>query len=213
MAVLENFRDKMPTGVPELKFPVLDPLMIGNINENIKEGIAQVDINIQNLQLFGLSGFSVPSLEADLQDLKISFKLKLPFLKATSNNYNLEGKIAGIFPLYGDGKATIQIDNLDIYLDGGLTVTTDGYLQLADNMAVSIDFSKVSIKLENILGGGSFGDVINALLSSVGKIIFDKFKPKIMNELKKQIIKSANNELGKHKLEDIIAGKIPIKKL
>ncbi len=48
----------------------------------------------------------------------------------------------------------------------------EGYAQVQD-LHLSADFSSIRIHLDNILGGGQFGDAINALLSALGATIWD----------------------------------------
>lgn len=65
------------------------------------------------------------------------------------------------------------------------------------------------VNLENILGGGNLGNVVNGLISVIGPTLFNRFKPEIRNELNKIIRGELNKALSQVKLSDIQGGLIP----
>ena len=46
-------------------------------------------------------------------------------------------------------------------------------------------FGGIAVNLENILGGGNLGQVVNGVVNMLGKTLFDKFKPEIRKALNK----------------------------
>jgi len=206
-AILQNLKGQMKTGIPEMKVPVLDPLSIPTINENIREGVANVKILVDQLKIEGLSKFETQMVDADMQSLRISLSLFVPLLTGKAS-YDLDGKIFNIIPLYGKGGANVQVVDLTATGSAALSVTADGHLQMGE-FSLDIGFGGVFVNLENILGGGNLGQVVNGLINLLGKRLFDIFRPVIKKELSKVILVEINKALSKVKLSDIQGGLIP----
>jgi len=206
-AILQNFKGQMATGVPDLKIPVLDPLSIPTINEHIREGVADIKILVDGLKIDGMSKFETQKVDADLQNLRLTLSMKIPHVSGNAV-YDLNGKLFKLIPLYGKGKASVQLVDLAATGSAALTITADGHLQ-ANAFDVDPSFGSIFVNLENILGGGNLGQVVNGVVNMLGKTLFDKFKPDIRRELNKIIIGEINKALRNVKLSDIQGGLIP----
>lgn len=206
-AILQNFKGQMTKGIPDLKVPVLDPLSVPTIDEHIREGAADVKIRLNDLKIDGGSKFETQKVDADLQDLRLSLSLFIPRVVGNAV-YDLDGKIFNIIPLYGKGKANVQLIDLVATGSAALTITADGHLK-ATEFNVDPSFGSIFVNLENILGGGNLGQVVNGIVNMLGKTIFDQFKPEIRKILNKAIIGEINKALSKVKLSDIQGGLIP----
>jgi len=206
-AILQNVKGQMTTGIPDLKVPVLDPLSVPKISEHVREGVADIKILVDNLKINGMSKFETQKVDADLQNLRLTLSLFVPRV-AGNAVYDLDGKIFSIIPVYGKGKATVQLVDLVASGSAALTITTDGHLQ-ATEFDVNPSFGGIAVNLENILGGGNLGQVVNGVVNMLGKTLFDKFQPEIRKALNKLIIGEVNKALRKVKLSDIQGGLIP----
>jgi len=200
---LENLKALMPTGNPAIGIPVLEPLSIPKIDEHIRDGAADVKIIVDKLKIAGLSKFDIRHVDGNLQNLQLSINLFFPKIAAEAE-YDLNGKIFNFIPLYGKGPAHIQIVDLDIKGTAGLTMV-NGHFQ-STPFQLELSFGSISVHLENILGGGSLGDVVNGVVNMLGKILFDKFKPDILRELNSAVLKELNDALSKVSIEDIMGG-------
>jgi len=206
-AILQNLKGQMTTGIPDMKVPVLDPLNIPTINEHIKEGVADVKILVDKLNIEGLSKFETQMVDANIQDLRLSLSLFIPRVSGKAY-YDLDGKIFNIIPLYGKGDANVQVVDLTAIGSAALSITADGHLKMND-FSLDIGFGSVFVNLQNILGGGNLGQVVNGVINVIGKSLFDKFKPDIKREMSKAILGEINKALSKVKLSDIQGGLIP----
>lgn len=206
-ATLENLKGQMTTGIPDLKIPVLDPVSIPTIDETVNEKAATLKIKVDNFQIKGLSKFETQMIDADLQNLRLSLSLFIPRVVGDAN-YDLDGKIYSFIPLYGKGGANVQLMDLTASGTAALTITGDGHLQLND-FALDVGFGSVFVNLENILGGGALGNVVNGIINMLGKTLFDKFRPDIKRELSKVLLLEINKALSKVSLADIQGGLIP----
>jgi len=206
-AILQNLKGQMTTGIPDMGVPVLDPLSIPTINENVREGPASIKIFVDQLKITGISSFETQMVDANLQDLRIALSLFIPRVTGKAN-YDLNGKIFNIIPLYGKGGANVQIVDLTVTGNAALTITADGHLKMND-FGLDIGFGSIFVNFENLLGGGNLGQVVNGLINVLGKTLFDKFKPVIKKELSKAILGEINKALSNVKLSDIQGGLIP----
>ncbi|XP_076338261.1 uncharacterized protein LOC143240162 [Tachypleus tridentatus] len=203
--VLENFRNIMKTGSSNPKIPVLDPLSIRPQNINKQSGKTKISVKLWDILIRGLSDFQIQQLKVDIKKLTLQIKLNIPKLIATGQ-YELEGKIINIFPLSGKGKAKIEANNVNV--GGNAILTLSGEKLQVSSLDLHLTFHSISVNFENLLGGGSLGDLVNNLISSLGRPLFDKFGPKLLTDLENGLKRSLNKELGKYSLSDILDGKI-----
>ena len=89
--------------------------------------------------------------------------------------YNLTGSILGLIPLYGDGDIWLEIYDLDLYAMASVLINEQGFVTVTQ-MDVSANFTSIKLHLDNLLGGGNFGESINNLLNLLGDFIWDQLK-------------------------------------
>ncbi|XP_076363899.1 uncharacterized protein LOC143253628 [Tachypleus tridentatus] len=202
--VLENLRKIMPIGVPGAQIPVLDPFEIpDNININVKEGVADFHLNFERkFRIEGLSKFVVQKLDADLAKLYAEGEVVLPKLTATGR-YQLDGKVL-VFPLYGDGDFRIEVDNAIAY--GRFQVKNVNNRLKVEQLNLNANADKIQIQLENLLDP-KLSPILNQIINDLGKTVFDKFQPVVMDLLGSILPPLIDKEMGKFTVDEIIAGK------
>lgn len=204
---LENLRDAMPNGIPELQIPPLEPFKLPVLNiPKIQHGVANVDLNLKDITVGGLSSFVVRDAKGNAGSMRVELDLFFPEV-AARGEYDLNGKIL-IFPLYGKGPAAFQVNDLKIHVAASVTIENMKKVQLSD-LRVDLTFSQVQVYLGGILGGGSIGDVVNTLINAMGKLVYDKLKDRILPEVTRILVTVVNNELRKVDLQQIIGGMLP----
>ena len=65
-----------------------------------------------------------------------------------------------------------ELIELSITANAGIKVNEEGYV-VVSGLELGLDFSSIVIHLDNLLGGGDFGETINNLLSALGPLIWD----------------------------------------
>ncbi|XP_035231358.1 uncharacterized protein LOC118203175, partial [Stegodyphus dumicola] len=106
--ILENFREQMPDGIPDIGVPPVDPLVIPNIDEDIDDGIARMQLRMRQINITGISKFEIKLLKADLEKGFANFSISVPELTADGYCF-MNGKILGIFPISSDGPFFIHV--------------------------------------------------------------------------------------------------------
>ncbi|GBL77055.1 hypothetical protein AVEN_12704-1 [Araneus ventricosus] len=203
---IENFREQMKVGIEAINMPVLDPLELKNLVINVAENLATMDLSIKMMTVEGLSSFQFHHIYPDLESFFLQVNLTLPNV-ISWGNYSLTGKLLKIFPLKGNGNFQINITEGEIGGTGQLEFI-NSTLQMT-KLELDFTWKKLEIFLENFLGGGKFAEVLQRLMPSVGKSVFDNFKPNILKLMNEALINEVNKELRKPEVKKIIEGILP----
>merc|ERR1711973_641035 len=146
-AILELLKTQMPTGIPDLGIPPLDP-------------------------------FEVPHFDIDPIDIDDPVPVKLNITIADLRGdatYSLDGTALGIFPIYGDGPVYLELYGVTLHAKAAVLVNADGFVEITE-MDIAADFTDIAVHLDNLVGGGNFGETINNILNLLGPMIWDLVK-------------------------------------
>jgi hypothetical protein len=191
-AILESLKEQMPVGIPELGIPPLDPFDVPHFDiPHIEEDIIKVDIEINDLVIINLSTFNVETVHLDLEHLGLNLDLSIPDLRGDAN-YKLDGSILGLLPLYGEGAMFLELFNLFLHANASVLIDAEGFVQIT-TMDLSADFSEIKIHLDDLLGGGEFGESINNMLNLLGGFIWDQLKD-VLFPLLDSVLKDVLND-------------------
>ena len=67
----------------------------------------------------------------------------------------------------------LELSSLDITAQAGLLINPQGFLQVT-GLDLNADFDGAVLHLDNLLGGGDFGETINQLLSALAPMIWNE---------------------------------------
>ncbi|XP_067142971.1 uncharacterized protein [Centruroides vittatus] len=203
--VLDPLKEQMKTGIPQFGLPVLDPLDLGNISKSFNNEKVNSSLFIQNLVISGLSNFTLYKLDAHLRNLTVVIRVVFHKVMIDSERYILSGMAAKIFPLIGDGRMSIHANDVEVTISLTFSFPSSGNARIED-VVLDMDFRQASVYFENLFGGGSLGDVINAYLSTSGKKLYNTVKPKLLTQASEFIKERGNEALSKFNL-----GKLSLK--
>ncbi|UYV68200.1 hypothetical protein LAZ67_5003371 [Cordylochernes scorpioides] len=204
--ILDNFKQEMQNGLPALKVPPLDPLVLEEKDVVVDDEHTKLKINFPQINVHGLSTFSVPLLHSNLDQFHV--RLQLNISQVTLDGlYDMKGRVARIFPLHGNGEFNINLTDIQIHGEARLDVRPR-HMSVA-HLELDLNWGQLTIFLENFLGGGSFAQALQRMLPVIGKGIFNKFRPQILTELNSALVKEINKELAKPQVQDIISAIFP----
>ncbi|XP_069174458.1 uncharacterized protein [Procambarus clarkii] len=185
---LENFREQMSIGWPDLGIPPLDPFLLASLPLNITSGETNFYGNLTEVSIKNLSNFSIDLVDSNLLFLKVDIVLGLQLLDI-DGAYDIFGAI-GIFPIFGDGP--FRLDAFDSNLSIEVALGVDEYDELGvSELTIYADFNTTEVDFENVMGGGNMADFVNGVLSSLAPDILraleDEYMPLMEEALKHEI--------------------------
>ncbi|CAG0916794.1 unnamed protein product [Notodromas monacha] len=203
MAQLEVFQQWMIEGNPELGIPVLDPFVVDHLEYGAATEDITFNVAIDGMHVTGLAAFTIAELDFNLLMLRIDATLNFQEVRLWADNYYLDGIMAGLLPLFGDGTIDITIHDLNITAGAALTTAND--LVGIKNIELDVNFGAITGQIENLLGGDLDG-VINDILNLLGPEIFESVETLVNADVSILLEEYINsNVLGNMTLDDLIA--------
>lgn len=193
--VLEAFRSQMPTGVPELGIPPLDPLQFPEdlLVQEDQGFLAQFSATFSGVVVAGVSSFRILRLEVCLQRLELRLALVFPSVRV-SGQYELEGHAAGVLPLSGGGNFWVLAEDVEVCGDACLYVIGCDSLQL-EALELDLHVGALDLHFDNLLGGGALGEAVNTAASSLSAAVLERAKPRLLSSLGESLKAKLNHEL------------------
>merc|ERR1712002_449574 len=201
--ILDLLKAQMPAGIPELGIPPLDPFLVPHFDiPPIEEDIAKGTIEIDNLVITNLATFETKLAHLDIEQLSLELELTIADLRGDAD-YKLDGTLAAIFPIYGEGPMWLEVYGLDAYAKASVLINEEGIIEVT-SMNITAEFTDIKMHLDNLLGGGPFGESINNLLNVMGVYIWDQVKVFLFPLLDEVLVKVINDALSGCSLADLI---------
>merc|ERR1712215_632152 len=171
---------------------VRDPLPLSqDISfKKIESGLVDIDFKAWDLSIAGLHNVMIKNLHVlrhiGLKDIRVVLQLITDI--TLSGNYSLEGTGLSFMPVIGYGDLNVKVSDLMLTGETFLIVRenqenkeTDLYVKEMDLKMTNQD---LTVKLENLLGGGIAGNVANDVLRLVGDELIYNNKDLLSNEVK-----------------------------
>jgi len=139
---IENFRETMESGVPEIQLPPLDPIHLDLIDFKFYN----LTMDFMDLDLFGFKGFSLKSSKIDKKKRTWDIKLSLPKINAVGM-YKLFGTIPPNLDLgFSTGDERFSADSVDAIAQ--LTLGPNGNNIEVTDLQLSIELDDIHLELE-----------------------------------------------------------------
>eukprot|EP00091_Calanus_sinicus_P011463 TRINITY_DN2597_c0_g1_i7.p2 TRINITY_DN2597_c0_g1~~TRINITY_DN2597_c0_g1_i7.p2 ORF type:complete len:122 (-),score=44.95 TRINITY_DN2597_c0_g1_i7:40-405(-) len=98
----------------------------------------------------------------------------------------------------------LEIYGLDVYAKAAVLINAEGFVEITE-IDLTADLTDIKMHLDNLLGGGNFGESINNLLNVVGGYIWDQVKDLLFPLLDEVLLKVINDALKGCNIADLIA--------
>ncbi|XP_054707543.1 uncharacterized protein LOC129217293 [Uloborus diversus] len=185
---IEEFRDMMIKGLPEIGMPVLDPFKATDANFLIDEDMASVTLKLMEVTFEDASKFTIQNLHADT-DLSFHTEILLPQISSLGL-YDVKGTLGKIFPLWGNGNFSIILTELKI-IANGKCISKNKTLEL-NSLDLGLSFNQLNIFAENLLGSGDFSKAVMKMFSKLARNMFEKHKKEIYNNIEPILVELIN---------------------
>ncbi|XP_053996503.1 uncharacterized protein LOC128886019 [Hylaeus anthracinus] len=181
---IDQLRDKLAAGIPELDAPAIEPLHLKQIRLSRGPSGARLDVNLTDLRVSGPSLFKIHNLKADVENVKFTFKVtfdKLTF----QGKYQIDARIL-LLRLTGDGDLTGSFDNYDsdvVLRARKVFRDNDTYLNF-EKMKIMIKIGRANLHLSNLFGGDTvLAAASHELLNNNNALILDEITPVLETSL------------------------------
>merc|ERR1712088_581541 len=185
-AILELLKTQMPTGIPDLGIPPLDPFEVPHFNIGPIQVTDPVPINlnitIDDFVIKNLATFETQLAHLDLEGLGLELNLTVADLRGDAT-YSLDGTALGIFPIYGDGPMYLELYGVTLHAKAAVLVNADGFVEITE-MDIAADFT----------------DILNLL----GPMIWDLVKGYLFPFLDEILLKVLNDALAGCNIADLV---------
>lgn len=203
---LEDLRDFMSTGLPDLNLKPTDPLRIDNIEFQSTLPLVTVNSKFSNVQVNGLKKFHTNNINADVVNRVLFLDLSVPNLDV-SGNYDLDGTVLFI-KIFGNGPFTSLMSG--VTGRGTAKIVPVGpvgnqRLTVAD-MVLDFDIKSVKVEMKNLFDGENqeLAKVVNDALSTNSDLIIEQVKPQITMRVSQLVGKVINDAFSKINVQDFI---------
>lgn len=107
---IEQFKEIMPCGVPELGVPVMVPLELNHTEFEFEQsGLLYLDAELDDLFIDGLNDFNIVDVNVKLLQMQLDFKFFFNGIK-TTGHYNAKGSAVGLIPFNRGGKFGFNVN-------------------------------------------------------------------------------------------------------
>jgi len=147
-----------------------DPVVIPDVSfSRSQPALYNIQFKATDLKIHGMHASKVKHLHVlrhlGLKDIRFVVQFVTPLV--IDGKYSLTGTGLSLLPLHGNGSLALKIDDF--------MLTVESYLVLKDrklyirNLDVQMTEKMLNVNLENLMGDGLVGDVVNDILSVVGE--------------------------------------------
>ena len=98
---LEAITPYLKKGIPSLKLPALDPLILPSLTVDRNLEALKIKANMSKIHVYGATNFFVDELHANPNDLSVFIKVQMPYVHV-KGDYDVQGRLL-LLPLSGVG--------------------------------------------------------------------------------------------------------------
>ncbi|XP_065203818.1 circadian clock-controlled protein daywake-like isoform X2 [Planococcus citri] len=120
---MESVRPYLPVGIPKMKIPALEPLVIPNLEINRRQEALDLKLIVKDIKAWGGTNFVVKNVKVSYEKLQAEGTIILPLIHTTCE-YDIDGRML-VIPLKGKGVFKGNITNIRADVSGSGELTTD----------------------------------------------------------------------------------------
>lgn len=189
--LLENFKQSMTCGIPDLGVPVLAPFELDHFEVDVAQTGLKFKGEMNNLLVDGLNEFEIKNVHINVLKLQLTFELYFASIR-TKGDYRAKGKVIGLFPFNRKGPFHFNVNG--ITLKGSVKVGISGENVQVRELQITPTIETVNSDLKNVfllplntfifnrIVEGVLPGMINDNQEDITAAIEDNLKP-VINEL------------------------------
>lgn len=201
--LLEELRQRMNIGIPELGLPILDPLTIARLDINFTHENTYLDGYLEEVQIRHLSKFRLDHVDYNLSNLLV-LNLTFPKLDVTGY-YEIKGKIGKLFSLQGKGPFWLRLYELSVGTISQLRVDRTklpGYY--VESMQISANLKRIENDFQNLMNDKELSKVFNKAITQIAPEGLSMVWPEIEPSVSETIKRIINDKLQDFEISNIL---------
>lgn len=190
---INNLREKLTVGIPELEVPPLEPFKLNEIRLLRGPNSARLDVNLTDLQVWGPSKFVVRDLKANTDDVTFNYKVGFPSL-TFKGKYQIDAKLL-LLELSGQGdlEGIFSDYDSDVFMKGHKISRNNSVYLHFEKMKINIRIGNAKIVLKNLFNGDPLlGQISNDIINNNNGLLLEEIKPELEKSLSTVLTNSAN---------------------
>lgn len=201
--ILSKLASQMKSGVPSLSIPPLDPLRLKTIKVEPHIGADVFTIQLNDIEVDGLSEVEIQDLRPKLNALKVRLSLLFPKL-TTKCHFTVNGSLYGVIDVGGEGDAVMEYTEVLVRTQLNL-IHENNTFQIGSSDPPLVDFAGSQIKL---LKEGEEDqnrtEKNSGVASELGPLLFWVLADHVVQEVSDYLLKYVNNNMLLFKVTEII---------
>ncbi|KAI4499822.1 hypothetical protein M0802_005078 [Mischocyttarus mexicanus] len=175
---LDAIKPYLAKGLPSLKLPALDPLLLPSLTVDRNLEALKVKANMSQIRVYGATNFLVEDLKANPHDLTVMIKVQLPHVHV-KGDYDVHGRLL-LLPLNGVGSFKGNFTNTEAIVNAqGKEVTDKNGIQRLeiDKLNTKIRVESGNIKLKTPPSHTVPADAAATFFNSNPRLVLDIASP------------------------------------
>ena len=189
--LLSKLSSQMKSGIPSMSIPPLDPLRLNPIQVEPNIGNEIFTINLNDIEIEGLSDLDIQDLRPKLNALKVRITVLFPQVKVNCH-FSINGSVYSVVDVHGEGNA--QLEYTDVMLRAQLNLIHENHtFQIGSSDPPLVDFNNAKVKLTK---HGKPNETIEVgIASEIGPLLFWVLADHIVQEIDEYLLKYVNNNM------------------
>ncbi|GAB6024721.1 hypothetical protein CHUAL_009855 [Chamberlinius hualienensis] len=173
----------MKFGAPELKIPVMDPMIVDSIDINEDGPAFQANAKFTNMKVIGASKVNLNSVHVDTKSRIVTVNMTFPYLNGTGD-YTMKGTIM-LLPIDANGKFALNMTGVDAVARSHIVQQGTGVRKTKIDMDLKV--KGVDLKFHSLIRDDTVGEAIGNLINDNSHQIFQDIKPAIERTLTQSV--------------------------
>ncbi|XP_075236270.1 protein takeout-like [Lycorma delicatula] len=176
--MLHSLKPYLIKGVPKLKIPSVEPMIVPQILIQQGSGPVSIDSKFTNQKFHGITNYTVTSLKIEPDKYRIEFDVSLPWLYV-EGDYAIKGQML-VLPISGSGDSWSNYTSVTgkAIINGHPEIKNGKKYFELDDFKFSINVKKAIIHMNNLFNGNQqLGDSMNKFMSENWELVFQELKP------------------------------------
>ncbi|XP_055603653.1 uncharacterized protein LOC129751908 [Uranotaenia lowii] len=199
---IEQFKQIMPCGIPDLGVPVLVPFELEHTEFGFEQsGLLQVETELNDIFVDDLNNFDIVKIDVKLLQLQVDFGFFFHSIKSTGQ-YKAKGTVLGLIPFNRGGKFAFNVNGLS--LEGSIKIGIEGENVFIKEFKLRPIVNSVDSKFENvfILPLNTF--IFNKVVEAVIPNFLRDNQEQVTQFLEDALVPQVNGLLGEFTLDDLM---------